>query len=63
MPGPLQHHVITVVHFIPLSFSLTGGYRYDVTHLVPLISAIPPYAASALLAIGLVYSDRGYDHY
>jgi hypothetical protein len=36
-PGS-KHHLITDAHGIPL----TGGYRPDVTQLIPLVEAIPP---------------------
>jgi transposase len=50
---------------IPLAVALTGGHRNDVTHLLPLLDAVPPVPGK----IGCprsrpaaVYADRGYDH-
>jgi hypothetical protein len=37
-----DHHVIVQAHGIPLAAPLTGGDRNDVTHLIPLIQAVPP---------------------
>ncbi|WP_409000585.1 IS5 family transposase [Streptomyces europaeiscabiei] len=63
-PGS-KHHVLTDGQGIPLSVSLTGGNRNDVTQLLPLLDKVPAVAGvvgrprrrpDALLA------DRGYDH-
>src|SRR5690606_5727650 len=42
-PGS-KHHVLTDAHGIPLSDTLTGANRHDVTQLVALIDGIPPIA-------------------
>ncbi|WP_107488379.1 transposase [Streptomyces sp. CB01201] len=39
-PGS-RHHVVTDAQGIPLTVSLTGGNRNDVTQLLPLIDKIP----------------------
>jgi len=63
-PGS-KHHLITDVGGIPLAVILTGGYRNDVTQLVPLIEATPPLRGRRgrpLRRPKKVYADRGYDH-
>jgi hypothetical protein len=40
-PGS-KHDFLAEGAGIPLSFSLTGGNRHDVTELEPLLEAIPP---------------------
>jgi hypothetical protein len=43
VPGPARrHHLITGAHGVPLTVSLTGGNRNDVTQLMPPIQAIQP---------------------
>ncbi|GAA4935355.1 hypothetical protein GCM10023237_67120 [Streptomyces coeruleoprunus] len=37
-----KHHLITDATGIPLSATLTGGNRNDVTQLIPLLQAVPP---------------------
>ncbi|MGA5799178.1 IS5 family transposase [Streptomyces cellulosae] len=39
-PGS-KHHVITDAHGTPLTITLTGGNRHDVTQLIPLLDATP----------------------
>ncbi|MFJ9130363.1 IS5 family transposase [Streptomyces sp. NPDC102340] len=63
-PGS-KHHVLTDGQGIPLTVSLTGGNRNDVTQLLPLLDKVPPVAGT----VGrphkrpdLLFADRGYDH-
>jgi Transposase DDE domain len=42
-----KHHLIVEAHGVPLAAITTGGNRHDVTQLLPLIQAIPRYAAWA----------------
>ncbi len=42
--------------------SLTGGNRNDVTHLLPLIGAIPAIAGRPRRRPTVIYADRAYDH-
>lgn len=37
-----KHHLITDATGIPPAAILTGGNRNDVTHLIPLLQAVPP---------------------
>ncbi|MER5619061.1 IS5 family transposase [Streptomyces sp. NPDC002215] len=62
-PGS-KHHIIVDRHGTPLAVALTSGNRHDVTHLIPLLDAIPHnrglrgrprHRPRRLLA------DRGYD--
>lgn len=62
-PGS-KHHVLTDANGIPLSDTLTGANRHDVTQLVPLIEAIPPVAGKPghpKQRPDEVYADRSYD--
>jgi hypothetical protein len=43
-----KHHLIVEAHGIPLAAITTGGNRNDVTQLLPVIQAIPRYAACAV---------------
>src|SRR5512133_2081474 len=54
-----KHHVIVEAYGIPLATILTGGNRHDVTHLVPLIEAVPPIRGKRGRPQHL-YTDRGY---
>jgi transposase len=57
--------VITDGGGIPRAATLTGGNRHDVTHLIPLIEAIPPVRGRRgrpRQRPGQVYADRAYDH-
>ncbi|MEU1033727.1 IS5 family transposase [Streptomyces mirabilis] len=63
-PGS-KHHLITEAHGIPLTVSLTGGNRNDVTQLMPLIQAVPPVRGRRgrpRRRPDKLYADRGYDH-
>ena len=42
-PGS-KHHVITDAQRVPLTASVTGAHRHDVTQLLPLVDRIPPVA-------------------
>ena len=42
-PGS-KHHILTDAHGLPLSETLTGANRHDVTQLVPLMDGIPSIA-------------------
>jgi transposase len=62
-PGS-KHHLIVDQTGIPLAFALTGGNRYDVTQLIPLVDRIPAVRG----VIGRprrqpdqLIADRGYD--
>jgi hypothetical protein len=63
-PGS-KHHFLTEGAGIPLSVSLTGGNRNDVTELEPLLEAVPPVRGRRgrprQRPDGL-YGDRAYDH-
>jgi hypothetical protein len=63
-PGS-KHHVLTEGGGIPLSVSLTGGNRNDVTELEALIDAIPPVRGRRgrpRQRPDELYGDRAYDH-
>jgi len=60
-PGS-KHHVLTEGAGIPLSTSLTGGNRNDVTQLLPLIDKIPPVRGRPRRRPDELYADRAYDH-
>jgi hypothetical protein len=60
-PGS-KHHVLTEDAGIPVSFSLTGGNRNDVTQLEALIDAIPPVRGRPRQRPDELYGDRAYDH-
>lgn len=60
-----KHHILTDAGGIPLSVSVTGGNRNDVTQLLPLLDAVPPVRGRRgrpRRRPGRVYADRGYDH-
>lgn len=62
-PGS-KHHILTDANGIPLSDTLTGANRHDVTQLIHLIDAIPPVAGKAghpKQRPQEVYADRAYD--
>ncbi|KKB60777.1 transposase, partial [Robbsia andropogonis] len=62
-PGS-KHHVATDANGVPLSISLTGANRHDVTQLLPLIDAIPAIRSirgRPLQMPQVVLADRGYD--
>lgn len=57
--------MITDGHGLPLAVILTGGYRNDVTQLLPLIDPIPPIRGRVghpRRKPDSVFADRGYDH-
>jgi hypothetical protein len=63
-PGS-KHHVLTEGAGIPLSTSLTGGNRNDVTQLLPLIDKIPPVRGRRgrpRQRPDDLFADRAYDH-
>jgi transposase len=63
-PGS-KHHFLTEGAGIPLSVSLTGGNRNDVTELEPLIEAIPSVRGRRgrpRQRPDELYGDRAYDH-
>lgn len=62
-PGS-KHHLIVDRHGTPLSVTLTGGNRHDVTQLLPLLNAVPPIRGRRgrpRLKPRRLYADRGYD--
>ena len=62
-PGS-KHHVLTDANGIPLSDTLTGANRHDVTQLIPLIDRIPAVAGKPghpKSHPDEVYGDRAYD--
>lgn len=59
-----KHHVLTEAHGIPLSFTLTGANRHDVTQLLALVERIPPVIGKRgrpRRRPDRVQGDRGYD--
>ncbi|MFD7058611.1 IS5 family transposase [Streptomyces sp. NPDC059906] len=59
-----KHHLIVDRHGTPLAVTLTGGYRHDVTQLLPLLDAIPPIRGPRgrpRRKPRRLYADRGYD--
>ncbi|MEW2163855.1 IS5 family transposase [Streptomyces sp. NPDC007084] len=63
-PGS-KHHLITDRHGTPLSVSLTGGNRHDVTQLIPLLDAIPHIRGARgrpRHRPKRLFGDRGYDY-
>jgi transposase len=57
--------VITEGGGIPLTVTLTGGNRHDVTQLIPLIDAIPPVRGRhgrPRRRPDTLYADRAYDY-
>jgi transposase len=59
-----KHHLLVDATGIPLSWSVTGGNRNDVTQLIPLLERVPPVRGR----VGRprrrperVTADRGYD--
>lgn len=60
-----KHHLITDATGIPLTATLTGGNRNDVTQLIPLLQAVPPVRGKRgrpRRRPDVVLGDRGYDH-
>nr|WP_243279787.1 IS5 family transposase [Streptomyces griseofuscus] len=61
-PGS-KHHILTDGQGIPLTVSLTGGNRNDVTQLLPSLDKVP--AVAGLVGRptpDMLFADRGYDH-
>ena len=59
-----KHHILTDAQGLPLSFTLTGANRHDVTQLLPLVEAIPPVRGkpgAPRRRPCLVQGDRAYD--
>jgi transposase len=59
-----KHHLLTEAHGIPLSFTLTGANRHDVTQLLALVESIPPVRGKhgrPRRRPDRVQGDRGYD--
>ncbi|MFD0340330.1 IS5 family transposase [Streptomyces sp. NPDC127117] len=60
-----KHHLITDATGIPLTATLTGGNRNDVTQLIPLLRSVPPARGRRgrhRRRPDAVLGDRGYDH-
>ncbi|GGS40644.1 transposase [Streptomyces griseoviridis] len=60
-----RHHLITHASGSPLTATLTGGNRNDVTRLIALVQAVPPVRGKCgrpRRRPGAVLGDRGYDH-
>lgn len=60
-----KYHVIVDVHGMPLTATVTGGNRNDVTQRLPLIHAVPPIRGKRgrlRQRPDVLYADRGYDH-
>ena len=63
-PGS-KHPIVTDGQGLPLTVSLTGGNRNDVTQLLPLLDKIPAVAGVVgrpRRRPGMLFADRGYDH-
>lgn len=61
-PGS-RHHLIVDRHGTPLAVTLTGGNRQDITHLLPLLDAVPPIRGlrgRPRRRRRRLYADRGY---
>ncbi len=59
-----KHHLVTDANGIPLSVTLTGANRHDVTQLLPLVDSIPPIAGKVGRPIrrpDSLLGDRAYD--
>jgi transposase len=59
-----KHHLLTEAHGIPLSFTLIGANRHDVTQLLALVERIPPVQGQRgrpRRRPDRVQGDRGYD--
>lgn len=62
-PGS-KHHILTDANGIPLSDTLTGANRHDVTQLLHLVDGIPPVAGKPghpKTRPHELYGDRAYD--
>lgn len=59
-----KHHILTDANGIPLSETLTGANRHDVTQLMDLVDGIPPVAGKPghpKQRPDELYADRAYD--
>jgi transposase len=59
-----KHHVLTDARGTPLSVTLTGANRHDVTQLLPLVDAVPPVRGKVgrpRRRPDALYADRAYD--
>lgn len=59
-----KHHILTDANGIPLSDTLTGANRHDVTQLLPLVDGIPSVAGKPghpKKRPDELYADRAYD--
>ncbi len=64
-PRASEHHLICDPGGIPLAISITGGNRHNVTHLIPLIDAVPPIRSRRgrpRRRPRELFADRGYYH-
>ena len=62
-PGS-KHHILVDANGVPVSVTLTGANRNDVTQLLPLVDAIAPIRGTRgrpLRKPKVIYADRGYD--
>ncbi|WP_440581633.1 IS5 family transposase [Streptomyces laculatispora] len=62
-PGS-KHHLIVDRHGTPFAVTLTGGNRHDVTHLQPLVDAVPSIRGlrgRPRRRPRCLYADRGHD--
>src|SRR5579864_2700315 len=60
-----KHHLLVDASGIPLSWSVTGGNRNDVTQLIPLLEAVPAVTGvrgRPRRRPESIVADRGYDH-
>ena len=59
-----KHHVLVERHGIPLSATLTGANRHDITELLNLVEKIPEIAGKTGRSVKkpkIVQGDRAYD--
>jgi transposase len=60
-----KHHLLTDSGGIPLTISLTGGHRNDVTQLLPVVDGVGPVRGKLgrpRQRTERLLADRGYDH-
>jgi transposase len=60
-----KHHLLVDATGIPLAWSVTGGNRNDITHLIPLLDRVPPVKGKVgrpRRRPDRLTADRGYDH-
>jgi transposase len=63
-PAALPRAELVDANGVPVSVTLTGANRNDVTQLLPLVDAIPPIRGTRgrpLRKPKVIYADRGYD--